>query len=270
MLNKPVDFLSPMILSWLFANVLWIGLALLAASALSGRRAISGAGWILFSVHWLKQPAHYLAIGDHFNVALTLGVAVVSIYLGWLILARGCASRPCDWATSAVAIGGFAYFPFAEIALFREALIGGTAAFTLLLLHALDVPAVAGDGSVITLYGRSVEIVLACTAIESIALFAGVVLSVRAPLKRKAVALLATVPVIYALNLLRNVFVVVAYGGGWFGDNSFYIAHHVIAKAGSAVALFAIAYIVFLLLPELLDMIEGLASEMRRGGGEPA
>lgn len=259
-----------MILGWLLANVLWIGLASMAASALSGRRLLSGLGWTLFAVHWLKQPAHYLAIGDHFNVVLTLAVAAVSFYLGWIILTGRSVSRSCDWATSAVAIGGFAYFPFAEIDLLREFLIGGTAALTLLLLQALDVPAVAGGGSVITLYGRSVEIVLACTAIESIALFAGVVLSVRAPLRRKAAALLASVPVIYGLNLLRNVFVVVAYGEGWFGENSFYLAHHVIAKAGSAVALFAIAYVVFLLLPELLEMIDGLASEIRRGGGEPA
>ena len=47
-------------------------------------------------------------------------------------------------------------------------------------------------------------------------------------------------------------------------------SHNVIAKAGSAVALFAIAYVVLMLLPELLDMIDELATEMRRGGGEPA
>ena len=259
-----------MILGWLITNVLWIGLSLLIISAISGKRRLSGAGWILFGVHWLKQPADYLAIGDHFNVGLTVAAALLSFYLGWLILARGCRSRSCDWASSAVAIGGLAYFPFAEVPLLKEWLIGSTADLTLLLLQCLDVPAVAGGGSVITLYDRSVEIILACTAIESMALFAGVVLSVQAPLKRKAGALIASVPVIYALNLLRNAFVVVAYGEGWFGENSFYLAHHVIAKAGSAVALFAIAYIVFLLLPELLEMIDGLASEMRRSGEGPA
>jgi archaeosortase A (PGF-CTERM-specific) len=270
MLNKPVDFLSAMILGWLTANVLWLGLALLMASAISGRRALSGLGWILFGVHWLKQPSHYLAIGDYFNVGLTLAVALFSFYLGWIILAKGCRSRSCDWAGSAVAIGGFAYFPFAELAPLRDWLIFETAELTLFLLNAFDVPAAAGGGSVITLYGHSVEIVLACTAIESMALFAGVVLSVQAPLKRKMAALLVSVPVIYALNLFRNIFVVVAYGEGWFGENSFYLAHNVIAKAGSAVALFAIAYVVLMLLPELLDMIDELASEIRHGGGEPA
>jgi archaeosortase A (PGF-CTERM-specific) len=259
-----------MILGWLVTNVLWVGLALLAASALSGRRSLSGVGWTLFGVHWLKQPAHYLAIGDLFNVGLTLAVALFSFYICWLILVRGCRSRSCDWAGSAVAIGGFAYFPFAELAPLREWLIGGTAGLTLHLLDAFGVPASSGGGSVITLYGHSVEIVLACTAIESMALFAGVVLSVQAPLKRKALALLASVPVIYGLNLFRNIFVVVAYGEEWFGDESFYLAHNVIAKAGSAVALFVIAYVVLILLPELLDMIDEFASDIRHGGGEPA
>jgi len=259
-----------MILGWLMTNVLWIGLFLFLVSALSGRRTLAGLGWVLFGVHWLKQPAHYLAIGDLFNVGLTLAVALFSFYLGWLVLFRGCRSRSCDWAGSAVAIGGFAYFPFAELAPLREGLIGGTAELTLHLLNVLGVPAVSGGGSVITLYGHSVEVVLACTAIESMALFAGVVLSVRAPIKRRGAALLASVPVIYGLNLLRNAFVVVAYGEEWFGDESFYLAHNVIAKAGSAVALFAIAYVVFILLPELLDMIDELATDIRRGGGEPA
>jgi exosortase/archaeosortase len=64
--------------------------------------------------------------------------------------------------------------------------------------------------------------------------------------------------------------VVVAYGEEWFGDESFYLAHNVIAKAGSAVALFVIAYVVLILLPELLDMIDEFASDIRHGGGEPA
>ena len=37
-----------MIIGWLIGNVLWMGLALLAASALSGRRLLAGLGWVLF------------------------------------------------------------------------------------------------------------------------------------------------------------------------------------------------------------------------------
>ena len=39
---------------------------------------------------------------------------------------------------------------------------------------------------------------------------------------------------------------------------SFYIGHHIIAKGGSGIALFVIAYAVLKLLPELLDLIDNL------------
>ena len=49
-------------------------------------------------------------------------------------------------------------------------------------------------------------------------------------------------------------------GMTWFGDPemSFYIAHTVIAKIGSMIALFFIAYAVLKILPEIIDMIDGL------------
>jgi archaeosortase A len=119
------------------------------------------------------------------------------------------------------------------------------------------------------LNGRSVEIILACTAIESIALFAGVIISVRASLHRKIAALAVSTFAIYSLNIIRNAFVMAAYGESWFGDDSFAVAHNIIAKAGSIVALLAIAYLVFALLPELLSVIESLGSDLKnqwRGG----
>ena len=63
--------------------------------------------------------------------------------------------------------------------------------------------------------------------------------------------------------MVRNVFVVVAYGDQWFGEMSFQIAHHVIAKIGSGIALFVIAYVVLQVLPELLDAIDRLFAVLR-------
>ena len=117
---------------------------------------------------------------------------------------------------------------------------------------------------------ESVELILACTAIESIALFAGVILSVQAPLGRRALALAISIPTIYILNIARNGFVLMAYAYSWFGADSFDLAHNVIGKAGSVAALLAISYVVFLLLPELLATMDELAAEIRHPGGEAA
>jgi len=268
MLNKSVVTLPPMTLGWLITNVLWLSLALLAASALTNRRSLSGAGWFLFGAHWLKQPSHYMVIGDYFNVVLTLVAALFSFYMAWIILARGCDSPSCDWASSAVAIGGILYFPFSQIPLLGGWLVGQTANLTATILVTFGVPVLFNGASSMSLNDHSVQIILACTAIESMALFTGVILSVRAPALRKFAALMISVPVIYVLNLFRNVFVVLAYGNEWFGPDSFYMAHNVVAKVGSTIAMFIIAYGVLMLLPEMLDAIDELSRVIKRTRGD--
>ena len=61
-----------------------------------------------------------------------------------------------------------------------------------------------------------------------------------------------------------------AYGWSWFGEGSFDIAHNIIAKMGSTLALLVISYLVFLLLPELLSIIDELAAEIKPGRGDAA
>ncbi len=125
-----------------------------------------------------------------------------------------------------------------------------------------------------------VEIILACTAIESIVLFAGIIFGVHAPMKRKLKAFFVSVPVIYALNIFRNVFVITAYFDQWFAspswvrfshglvrstqEQSFDIAHNVLARMGSMVILIIIAYAVFMILPEVLDLIDDLFRVIRK------
>jgi archaeosortase A (PGF-CTERM-specific) len=108
----------------------------------------------------------------------------------------------------------------------------------------------------------------------------GIILGIRAERKRKFMAFMVSVPVIYILNLIRNTFVVGAFGYQWFGTGpmiinifgleiylhdsaSFYISHHIIAKVGSGIALFFIAYAVLRLLPEVLDLIDRLWFEIK-------
>ena len=63
-------------------------------------------------------------------------------------------------------------------------------------------------GNIVTLNGLKVEIILACTAIQSMALFVGVVGCIRAPADRLFKAFMVSVPVIYVLNVVRNTFVI--------------------------------------------------------------
>jgi len=268
MLNKPVVFLSSMSLPWLLSNILWLSLIFLLASTLTRNTAIGGLGWALFGIYWMGQPGHYLFIEDYFNAFITIAAGVLCFYMAWILLFKGCQTKACRWAGFAASVCGIVYFPFAEIEMLRTWLIGQTTLLTVVFLQAFSVPVTLQSWNMMALNGKSVEIILACTAIESIALFIGVILSVQAPLSRKIAALALSTLVIYSLNILRNAFVMTAYGEEWFGADSFFVAHNIIAKAGSALALLLIAYIVFSILPELLTLIDELGEELmhpRRG-----
>ncbi len=270
MINKPVVFLCGMTLDWLFPYILWISLLLLLTSSLMKKSLFAVPGWVLFGFYWLSQIGHYLALEDYFNIILALAACLLSFYMAWIVLLKGFSSRACFWASNAAAVCGIIYFPFALVAPLQKGLIGITALLTAKTLQFFNIPAVMAGGNILTLNGQSVEIVLACTAIESIALFAGVILSVRAPLRRRLIVLAATTIAIYLLNIIRNCFVLMAYAGSWFGSDSFDIAHNLIAKLGSTVALLAISYFVFLFLPELLIILDELASEIKHPRGETA
>ncbi len=255
-------------------NVLWIAVALMVISSIIPKRQmirnlIGGLGWGFFSIHWAYQPIHYLEINDYANVVLTLVVAAFCLVLAHSMIKeykQNAEPNPdnsnsinvTSMATSATAIGALFYFPFAQMPTMNTWIITEVTNQVMWMLNLFNSPAVHESWNMISLNGYKVRIILACTAIESIALFTGLIISVNAPTKRLASAFLVSVPVIYGLNLIRDVFVIIAYGEQWFGVNSFDIAHHMIAKAGSGIALFFIAYAVMKILPELLDLIDGL------------
>ena len=255
---------------WIVPSLLWICLGLLLASALTRSTRAATLGWGLFSVFWLGKIGHYLDIEDYVNVALFFIVSLLCLYMAWTVKKRSLSCRPCYWAGYAAAVCGLIYFPFALIPTLQTGLIAFTTSSTASILQSLSIPVVLESWNMMSLNGRSVQIILACTAIESIALFAGLILSVQAPPRRKLAALAASTLSIYGLNIIRNGFVLMAYGWSWFGENSFDIAHNLIAKIGSAAALLAVSYLVFLLLPELLSIIDELAAEIKPRRGDAA
>ncbi|MGB9133944.1 MAG: archaeosortase A [Methanosarcina sp.] len=268
-------------------NVLWLAVGLMVASSviprtIRVRKLVGGIGWGVFSIHWAYQPLHYLKAMDYANMFLTIVVTLFCVLVAYIMF-REYREGPfhilnnrkvlhsefsdqgddnfldiSSMLTSASALGALVYFPFANFSALNTWIIGEVTSQVLWVLNYFDIPAYLKAWNMITLNGYTVEIILACTAIESIALFMGLIGAVRAPLSRLATAFIVSVPVIYVLNLIRDIFVVVAYGEQWFGADSFVIAHNYIAKAGSGIALFAISYMVLRILPELLGMIDGM------------
>ena len=249
-------------------TLLWIALVLFIIATAAPRKVaypVGTAGWVFFALHWAYQPIYYLAIDDYFNVLVTVLVAVFCAYVAFMMWTR--ADDLTLLLTKAAAIGGIFYFSFAEFSALNHTLIAAVASQTVLTLHFLGIPAIQADWNVLTLNGAPVQIILGCTGIESIALFLGVISCVSAPPRRKLAAFLISIPTIYVLNILRNAFVLTATGDQWFGlpENSFYVSHDIISKFGSVAALILISYLVFLTLPELLDMVVSLFDLLKEG-----
>lgn len=268
-------------------NVLWLAVGLMIISSLipktlKVRKLIGGIGWSVFSIHWSYQPLHYLKVMDYANVFLSIIVALFCLLVAYIMFREyrgGFLHIPknrevlqsefsvqgddgsldiTSMLTSASALGALIYFPFANFSALNTWIIGEVTSQVLWVLQYFEVPAYLKAWNMITLNGYTVEIILACTAIESIALFIGLICAVKAPLSRLIKAFILSVPVIYLLNLIRVIFVIVAYGEQWFGAESFVIAHNYIVKAGSGIALFIISYAMIRILPEILEMIDGL------------
>jgi len=268
-------------------SVLWLAVGLMIASSviprtLRIRKLVGGVGWGVFSIHWGYQPLHYIETLDYANAVLTFAFALFCLLVAYIMFREyregpivlkknremmhsevsaqieGDSLDITSMLTSASALGALVYFPFANFSSLNTWIIGNVTSQVIWVLQYFEIPAYMKDWNMITLNGYTVEIILACTAIESIALFMGLIGAVKAPLNRLVTAFIVSVPVIYVLNLIRDIFVVVAYGEQWFGTDSFIIAHNYIAKAGSGIALFAISYTVLKVLPELLAMIDGL------------
>jgi archaeosortase A (PGF-CTERM-specific) len=274
--------------------LLWISLGFFIIASILPQQyrlyklPVGAIGWIFFAGCLGLSPLHYLGESDFSMILLMLIAAFLSLIIAHLMISTYLIAKkaifeknPIDrektlmTVTKAVAIGCLFYFPFAHIDPLNKWLISTVTSQTLWLSHQTGFPVDRLDWNTVILEGHKVQIILGCTAIESIALFFGIILAAGAEKKRVFLALMASIPVIYILNIIRNTFVVGAYGYEWFGAGpmivnifshkyylhdsaSFFLGHHIIAKVGSGIALFFIAYTVLKLLPEFLITIDNL------------
>lgn len=118
------------------------------------------------------------------------------------------------------------------------------------------------------------EIIMACTGIGSIALFAGFISSIDTfTIKTKLIYIFISTSVIYLLNIVRNVFIAGAYGGQWFHIQpeligilfgrtdewvSFYIADRIIAQLGAVIVMVIFSFIIINMIHDKTKLIQEL------------
>lgn len=270
-------------------------LAFVGGAVIAGRdrdlaRSVTAVAWGLFGLFWLQLFPHFaFEQKSYIEGALTLAAVPACLYTGYLIYD----GRDSLFTLSrAVAAMGLIYLPFETIPAFtvggihvsapRKILIDVVVAQTNWLIHALGYSPelVHGDSGYLNTFlfvlpdGHriSFSLVLACTGLGSIAVFAGLIAAVKAPLRRKLRALAVAVPVIYALNLARTTFIAIVFGKQYmqwgvdtvlflFGASdpylvSFFISDRIISQSLAVVALVGVTYLVVQELPELVTVVE--------------
>ena len=243
-------------------------------------RSLAAGGWVLFSAFWLLLlPRFALVIKSPIETVLAALAVLGSLYAATLLY-RG--RDELLTLSRAVAVMGLIYLPFASVPVLRQAAVETVAVqiFTVIGWLGYDPAFTVGPNGYLSAleftdaggHTYVTHIVLQCTGIGSMSIFAGLIAALDAPLDRKLRALLPAVAIIYVLNVVRNVFIAVAFGDQWFqvmvepvmavtgytepGLVSFFIADRVLSQSASVVALVGITWLVVRTVPELLSLLE--------------
>ncbi|UIP00284.1 archaeosortase A [Halobaculum sp. CBA1158] len=259
--------------------------------AVAPDRALSTAGWGLFALFWLVLFPHFaFTQKSYVEGVLSLVAVPACLYAGWLLWTGRDSLRVLS---RAVAVMGLVYLPF-EMGLRAT----GSVEAIEPLSRALILTVTEQTGWAMSLFGYTperttgpilgyqnayqfttpeghtllFEVVLACTGLGSMAIFAGLIAAVRAPLGRKLRALAVSIPIIWLLNIVRTTFIGIAFGTQrlqvfvdevllLFGSSdpymvSFFLSDRVISQVLAVVALVGVTYLVVRELPELVTVIE--------------
>lgn len=253
-------------------------------------RIVTTGAWGLFALFWLVLFPHFAFEQKSYVEGILALLAVPACAYAGYLLWEG---RDSLFVLSrSVGIMGLVYLPFETIPAVtiagttipapRQVLIEVVAAQTgyLMGLFGYHPELIAGSSGYANTYqfvaanGHILQfsVVLACTGLGSMAIFAGLIGAVRAPLRRKLRALGIAIPIIYGLNLVRTTFIGITFGGQLlqiypdvvlflFGASdeykvSWFVSDRILSQVLAVFALVGVTYLVVRELPEILTVIE--------------
>ena len=264
--------IHPIELGSILAVPLFISLIILAVGFLIKNeeiaRKIKIVGWIIFAFFWSTQPKnlYFSEQGDFVNAFLCIAGVYLLFYIAyheWLSLKRKEDIKCLNWVAGLTAIAGIIYFgiEMTPLEMWLREVVAAQSAWLLNIFTGN----VSLSGIHIGWELAHIEIIFACTAVQSMVIFIGMILPLnKVNIKRKCYGLLATVVPVYFLNLIRNALVV--YLVGIYGPDFFSTAHNIIGKGGSLIALVVLLFIVVKIVPEIFDEIICLTDLYKRNG----
>ncbi|MCU0632653.1 MAG: archaeosortase A [Methanolinea sp.] len=236
-------------------------------------------GWTCIVLFLFAEVPYYLSINNLLYPVMALLSVPFLVITARHLLAR---ETLVMHLSTAAAVAFLMYAPFAYTPL-GDWLISVVVGQTGWMLQAFGYPAHQLAWNMLSRNNFRVEIILACTGIQAIAIMLGVVSAVRTTTRQKVLAFLLVVPTIYILNIVRNTAVIIAYTGQWFpflpeiagngefGYESFFWAHNIFAECLALLLLIGIAWGLFRIIPDLADFATGLVQlysrDIRRAVG---
>ena len=251
---------------------LFIGLLLLGLGSFLKKEKVTNklkiAGWTVFSFYWSTQinSLYFAEQGDFINAFLCIIGIYVLFYIAyheWLSLKRNEKVECINWIAGATAIAGLIYsiIELTPLAIWLIEIVAGQSGWLLNFFTGN----VSVDGRYISYNLAHIRIIFACTAVQSMVIFIGLILPLKkVNKKRKIFGLLVTVIPIYFLNLVRNAGI--TYLVGIYDNDFFNIAHNIIGKGGSLIALVILLLIVIKIIPEVFDEMINLTYLYKKNG----
>jgi len=236
------------------------------------------AAWIAFGLYWFALFPGYAIEEDLINAlgaAVALPIFLFLAYHEHLSWKWREEYEPLRFLCGAAFIASAIYFAFDRIIPLSAAYIDLVADHTVWMLGLIGQNYAVGPVDLVGNLGfyRSnaeelyapildpaaqtdvVNIVLACTAIQAIAVAAALIFSTRDDPRRKLLATAVIFPVTYVMNLVRNTVVIHYY---YTAGQDFDIVHSGYGKGLSLLVTAILLLLAFYLLPELYVVLNGL------------
>jgi len=230
-------------------------------------------GWTGMVLYLFAEIPYYLSINNFlYPLLAVLSVPFLIITIRLLLKSELRVMQ----LSMAAAVAFLIYAPFEFIPALGNWLISVVVGQVFWVLNVLQYDTLLVAWDMFQRYGYRIEIILACTGIQGIAIMLGVACAVPSSWRQKLFSFLLVVPTIYILNIARNVAVIIAYTEQWFpylteiagnGENgyeSFFWAHNVIAEGLALILLIGIAYGLFRINPGLAEFARALTDQYYR------
>ncbi|MFW6375590.1 MAG: archaeosortase A [Thermoplasmatota archaeon] len=265
----------------IFDTFLWIGIITLLVGYFTEYHfhKFRMLGFSLIGIFWVSEVPYYLHLDDYVNAGMALLALPLFVYFAYHeYLSKKWDEDPevMRFLAGGISIASLIYFGVQRIPAISGFLIKivaeQTTWITDLMGYSFDAGAIEYAGNPlfyrvnneaihVPIKGSGIHIILACTALQTLAAAGALLYVTTAEKMIKIKSMLLVLPTIYIANIFRNVMVIYLTVEGIV---SFDLAHNEIAKTGSVILLIILLLIVFEMMPQFHENIMSVLTLYKR------